>query len=242
MFYKTGVDITNDKQMFNFLMNHFQYYTCNSWNGLRSIANCVKIYDLDLSGDCWVALSLLEAGEYETISMFIHDWERENPGYEVYFNGRSGGYLVLVHKNSNGHILPDELVESCDYDEYKRYCKDYYGSVKANRADLVYYTKLVQSFDKLCDKLREYCDELSNQRFEIIEMQKAVDEFNETYADDLEYLDFQYLKCDDRGEVDVGEICSLTCLYEAFKRIADRSKEGYKLECLPDWRIRLKEK
>ena len=50
MFYKTGVDITNDKQMFNFLKNHFEYYTCNSWNGLRSVANNVKLYNLDLSG------------------------------------------------------------------------------------------------------------------------------------------------------------------------------------------------
>ena len=32
MFYKTGVDITNDKQMFNFLKDHFTYPTMNSWN------------------------------------------------------------------------------------------------------------------------------------------------------------------------------------------------------------------
>ena len=48
------------------------------------------------------------------------------------------------------------------YEEYKRYCKEYLGcSVKDNRRDLVYYTKLVQDFDKLCDQLRDYCDELS---------------------------------------------------------------------------------
>ena len=31
MFYKTGVDITNEKQMFNFLKGHTTYYTANSW-------------------------------------------------------------------------------------------------------------------------------------------------------------------------------------------------------------------
>ena len=46
-FYKTGIDITNDKQMFNFLKNHFEYWTMNSWNRLSSVANKVKLYDLD---------------------------------------------------------------------------------------------------------------------------------------------------------------------------------------------------
>ena len=30
MFYKTGVDITNDRQMFEFLKGHFEYPTMNS--------------------------------------------------------------------------------------------------------------------------------------------------------------------------------------------------------------------
>ena len=240
MFYKTGVDITNDKQMFNFLRDHFEYYTMNSWNGLRSVANNVKIYRLELAGDWSVALSLLESGEYDTISMMIMDWERDHPGYEVAFNGRSGGYLVLTDKGSNRHVLPEEITDSVDYEDYKDYCREYIGSVKMNRKVLVDYTKLVQSFDRLCDELRDYCDYLSKQSFEITEMQKAVEEFNNKYCADLEYLDFDYLKCDEQGIVDVGEICCLDCLYEAFLRIADRSKEGYKFDMLPDWRVRLK--
>ena len=112
-FYKTGVDITNDKQMFNFLKNHFEYWTMNSWNRLSSVANKVKLYDLDLAGDWAVALSLLEAGEYDEISRMIMDWERENPGYEARFNGRCGGYLVLTDKGSHRNILPDEITD-CD--------------------------------------------------------------------------------------------------------------------------------
>ena len=239
-FYKTGVDITNDKQMFNFLQNHKTYWTLSSWNGLESIANDVKMYHLDLTGDWWVALKLLELGEYDTISMLIHDWERAHHGFEVQFNGRCGGYLVLTSKGSNSHVLPQAVCECGDYEEYKRYCKEFFGSVKANRDELVEYTKLVQSFDKLCDQLRDFCDQLSRQAFEIVEMQRAVDEFNEAYGDDLEYLEFQYLKCDNQGVVDILEICQLECLKEAFYRIAKRTDEGYGFEHLPEWRIRYK--
>lgn len=240
MFYKTGIDITNDKQMFNFLKNHSEYWTMNSWNRLESVANNVKLYNLNLSGDWSVALSLLEAGEYDTIAMMIMDWERENPGYEVQFNGRCGGYLVLTGKDSNRHVFPDDIIDNDTYEDYKEYCRDYIGSVKMNRQTLVYYTKLVQSFDRLCDNLRAYCDELSRQSFEIIEMQKAVDQFNEDYGSDLEYLDFDYLRCDAQGIVDISEILSLQSLSEAFLRIAKRADEGYGFEYLEDNRIRLK--
>ena len=240
MFYKTGVDITNDKQMFNFLKNHFEYWTMNSWNRLSSVANKVKLYDLDLTGDWSVALSLLEAGEYDTINMLIHDWERENPGYFVSFNGRCGGYLVLTDKGSNRNILPDDITDCDTYEEYKEYCRDYIGTVRMNRQTLVYYTKLVQSFDKLCDELRDFCDQLSQQSFEIVEMQRAVEDFNNSYGDDLEYLGFQYLRCDEQGIVDISEICCLESLKEAFYRVASRKNEGYTFEHLPEWRIRYK--
>lgn len=240
MFYQKGLDITNDKQMFNFLRNHFEYYTANSWNGLKSVANKVKLYDLNLSGDWGVALSLLEAGEYDTISMMIIDWEREHTGYEVTFNGRCGGYLVLTNKGSNRHVLPDEITDSVDYEDYKEYCRDYLGSVKTNRRVLIDYVTLVRSFDKLCDELRDYCDQLSRQSFELTEMQRAVNEFNDDYYGDLEYLDFQCLKMDSDGCVDLSEICQLACLKEAFTKIADRKDAGYILEALPDWRVRYK--
>ena len=240
MFYKKYVDITNDKQMFNFLKNHTEYWTMNSWNGLASIANNVKLYNLNLSGDWGVALSLLEAGEYDTLSWLVHDWEEANRGYEVTFNGRSGGYLVLTSRGSNEHVLPQAICDCDTYEEYKEYCKEYYGSVKANRWELVDYTKLVQSFDRLCDQLRDFCDELSKQSFEIVEMQKAVEEFNDCYISDLEYLDFQCLKMDADGCVDISEILRLESLTEAFLRIARRADEGYGFEWLEDRRIRLK--
>ena len=230
MFYKTGVDITKDKQMFEFLKNHFEYPTMNSWNRTYSVANNVKIYNLGLTGDCWTALSLLESDDYDDLRFMLADWAFEHTGYHVYFNGRSCGYLVLTKRDSMQHVLPDFILDCDTYEDYKEYCKDYFGSVKANRSDLVYYTKLVQDFDRLCDELRDYCDKLSNMKFETVEMYKTVDRFNDEYADDLELLGFQSLSCDVDGRVDISEIGTFRSLVEAFYRIANRSNVGYKLE------------
>ena len=241
-FYKTGIDITNDKQMFNFLRNHFEYYTANSWNGLRSVANDVKLYRLNLSGSWATAYDLLAAGDYELINDRLMQWAEDHNGFEVIFNGRSSGYLVLMNNDNNRHVLPEEITNSVDYEDYKEYCRDYYGSVKANRSDLVFYTKLVQDFDKLCDELREFCDELSKQTFEIIEMQKAVDEFNDEYADDLEYLGFDYLKMDNEGAVNVSEIFALRSLADAFVRIclAHCKEYGYDLDWIDQDSLHIK--
>ena len=229
MFYKTGIDITKDREMFEFLKGHFEYPTMNSWNLLYSIANNVKLNRLGLTGDWWVALELLENGEYDNLNWTIQEWQEEHKGYEVYFNGRRGGYLILKYKDYNGSILPESILDNDTYEDYKEWCRKNYGSVKANRDELISFTKLVQDFDKLCDQLRDYCDELSQLKFEVIEMEKSVDRFNEEYADDLELLGFESLQCDSDGKVDVSEIYTLTCLYEAFLRVADRTDSGYVL-------------
>lgn len=239
MFYTKGIDITNDKQMFNFLKNHFTYWTLNSRNRGNSIANNVKLYNLNLSGDWSVALAILENNGYEDINVMIHDWEREHRGYHVFFNGRNGGYLVLT-EGYGFSVLPQAINECEDYEEYKRYCKEFYGAVKANRFELVEYTKLVQSFDRLCDELRDYCDMLSKQAYEVIEMQTAVGIFNEEYQNDLELLGFSDLECDAQGIVNISEISVLACLRQAFCRLARR--DHYELEYLPEGRIHLKKK
>jgi hypothetical protein len=229
MFYIKGIDITNDKQMFNFLKDHFQYYTMNSWNRLKSIAHNVKIYNLNLSGDHWAALTFLQDDDYFVVNMMIEDWEAEHPGYKVGFNGRSGGYLVLYSDRSSCCILPEDVDESESYEEYKRYCREYYGSVKANRWDLVRTVKLVQDFDKLCDEIRDYVDELSNRNFLVEAIKESVERFNEQYSEDLEHLGFDELTVN-LDRVDVSEISTLSCLYEAFLRVASKRDFGYRLE------------
>ena len=168
MFYKKGLDISNTKQMFEFLKNHYQYHTMNSWNRLKSIANNVKLYNLELEGDWDNALSFLY-DEGSDLVYLINDtieiWESEHEGYSVGFNGRSGGYLVLYNKNNNVNILPDYITDY-DYEEFKDYCKDYYGGVKHCKNDLKFYTELVRDFDKLCDELRDIVNEYSKMDYE----------------------------------------------------------------------------
>ena len=227
-FYKTGLDVTNDKQMFEFLKNHFMYDTMNSWNELKSIANNVKVHNLNLDGDCWVALNLLQLDDYFTINMMIEDWEYEHKGYRLGFNGRSGGYLVLCNIGNNCNILPD-LITDNNYDEFKEDCKEYYGGVKYYRPLLKEYVKLVQDFDKLCDELREYVNALSITNYELDELNKLVDKFNCYYEADLEYLGINKLVVDESGKVYVGEITKLRCMNKAFIDLSDRSEYGLEL-------------
>ncbi len=228
MFYKTGVDITKDKSMFNFIAGHPTYYTMNSWNRTRSIAHNVKLYNLGLEGDWCRALAHLESGEYDTINWMIQDWEREHPGYSVGFNGRSGGYLVLCNRAGSHAVLPDTL-DYETYEDYKADMRDYYGSVKANRDELIEFVRLVQAFDRLCDEIREFVNDLSKLSYEKAEMFKIVENFNDTYVDDLVYLGFKELEVNEAGEVDISEIYQLQCLAEAFQKFANRQKVGYRL-------------
>ena len=170
MFYKKGLDITNAKQMFEFLRNHYMYDTMNSWNRLKSIAHNVKLYNLELEGDWDNALSFL-FDEHSDLVYLINDtiemWEEEHEGYVVGFNGRSSGYLVLYSNFNNSNILPDMITDYDTYDEFKEACKDYYGGVKYYKSDLQYYTKLVQDFDKLCDELRNIVNEYSKLDYKV---------------------------------------------------------------------------
>lgn len=235
MFYVKGIDITSDRQMFNFLKNHFQYYTMNSWNRQRSIAHNVKIYNLGLSGDAWTALNFLQDDDYFEVNMMIEDWEAEHPNYRVGFNGRSGGYLVLYPDSGCKCVLPDEVDDCESYEEYKRYCREFFGSVKANHRDLVETVKLVQEFDRLCDEIRDYVDGLSKMSFTEQAIRESVDRFNEQYQDDLVYLEFDDLFVEDGGKVDISEISELQSLYEAFLRVASKKDLGYRIERSGDY-------
>jgi hypothetical protein len=230
MFYTKGVDITKDKSMFNFIAGHPTYFTMNSWNGARSIAHNVKLYNLGLDGDWTVALAHLESGEYDTIHFMIEDWEREHPLYKIGFNGRSNGYLVLYNKESYRSALPETINGYETYEDYKADMRDYYGSVKANRRELVDFVKVVRDFDRLCDEIRDFVNKLSMMKYEVEEMYKIVEEFNNDYANDLELLGFDYLRVNEAGEVDIAEIYTLQCLAEAFQRLANRKDVGYRLD------------
>ena len=214
MFYQKGVDISNTKSMFNFLNEHFMYDTMSSWNGLKSIANNVKVYNLNLEGDCYQALAALERDDYFNINSMIEDWEYDHKGYKVGFNGCSGGYLVLYNANDNRCAIPDRLI---GYDSYEAFKEDYkyYGTMKDAKYELREYTKLVQDFDKLCDEIRNYVNELSKRDLKADYLEDTVERFNEGYYDDLQELGYKELEVVD-GKVDLSEIKKLQCLSDTF--------------------------
>lgn len=164
MFYKE-VDYNNYEEMFHFLSNHFTYDTMNSWNDLKSIAHDVKIWNLPVDSN--KALAALEEDNYFQINNAIKDWEDDHPGYEVGFNGRSGGYLVLTSSKSNHHVFESDSDCPCHYDNYldwKEIVEEDYGSLDAYKSTLEFEVKLVQEFDKLCDDLVEVLKDMIKER------------------------------------------------------------------------------
>ena len=240
MFYKTNIDICNDKQMFYFLKEHFRYDTMNSWNRLQSIANNVKLYNLGLDGDYWVALNLLNKDNYFTVNMMIEDWEDEHPNYKVGFNGRSGGYLVLYNKNDNQNVLPDYIVDG-DYEDYKQYIKDYYGALKDNRSNLRYLTELVRDFDKLCDDIRNYVNDLSKVDIVCEVLTEVVDNFNDDYAEDFDLLEIDQLTVVD-NKVDIKDLATSKVMLDMFVMVLKSaiSEMGFKV-VLEDTYLTIKE-
>lgn len=193
MFYKTGVDITKEKSMWHFLKNHFTYSTMNSWNGMKSIAHNVKLYNLKLDGDWTVALQFLH-DEMDTgcLQMFIDDeireFSRENPGYVVGFNGRSGGYLVLYNSDNYRTVLPDCVEQYDTYEDFKLDCKDYGYRISDYYRELREVTLVVREFDKLCDRIRDLVNGYSTRSFSDSKLEEVVERFYNEYGDDLEEL------------------------------------------------------
>ena len=142
------------EEKFNFLNKHFMYATMNSWNGLYSIARNVKIHNLNVKDS---AYDMLEIQEYQwSIEDIIENFNNENPQYKIYFNGRSGGYMVLYNKDNNSCAILEDIQ---DYDNFKDF-KEYY------KEDTEYYIerdyKIVKAFNKTVsdciETLEYYCD------------------------------------------------------------------------------------
>lgn len=192
MFYKTGVDIASVKSMWNFLHDHFTYSTLNSWNGMKSIANKVKLYNLKLDGDWTVALRYLEdeadsGGLQMLIADEIQNFESTHPNYRVGFNGRSNGYLVLYNVNSYMSVLPDCL-DYDNYEDFKEEVKSWRSAVSDYKDELRQCTELVRDFDLLCDTLRELVNEYTTRDFDAVALESAVECFNSLYGHELQEL------------------------------------------------------
>ncbi len=235
MFYKTGVDISNVKSMWEFLHNHFTYPTLNSWNGHKSIAHNVKLYNLDLDGDWTRALDFLyDEADCGNLQMFIQDeiseFNRANPCYRVCFNGRSGGYLVLYNKDNYLSILPDCL----GYESYNDFKEDYSGygySIQDCLYELRETTKLVREFDKLCDRLRDLVNSYSQaSSFDQYKLENAVERFTYTYGDDLDALDLVGPEAKE-DHVELNDIVDYVAFMECFENcLGEDKKRAYTLD------------
>lgn len=230
MFYKTGVDISNPKSMWEFLHNHFTYSTCNSWNSGRSIAHNVKLYNLKLEGDWTVAARFLfddqDLGDLQfLIQEKIDDFVAEHPMYRVHFNGRQGGYLVLYNRDNNSNILPDWIWGYQTYEDFKEDIHNDYGqTVKEFIEELRVWTELVRDFDRLCDDLRDLVNEYSKMDYDNFILAEVIDRFNGRYCEDLEYLEFAPLTIGKEG-VDISSIQQLDCLVEALLRLFGENRD-----------------
>lgn len=199
MYYKK-VRYDSNKEMFNFIKNHFTYWTMNSWNRLKTIANNVKLYtipDINVSD----ALEALDEDKYFSINKIIEAWEEDHPYFMVNFNGRSDGYLILRNENNpNTHVFK---YDSCSphhfdtYQEWRTYVTHIYGNLKDYQPTLIEYTKIVQDFDKLCDDLVEevkYLIEKMHKREALTKSYTATLRFQRYYYDTLEDLKLHMLE------------------------------------------------
>ena len=229
MFYKTGVDIANTKSMWEFLHNHFTYYTMNSWN----IANNVKLYNLKLTGD-WTKVMryLFDEADSGCLQMYIEDeiraFEDANPYYKIFFSGRSGGYLVLCTSNNNDSVLPSCL----DYNSYEEFKEDVKAGWNGYRVsdfdrELRDAVEIVREFDKLCDRLRDLVNDFSKRSFDVDKLENALVRFGDEYCDDLELLGLKgpelegdRIKLNDIMCYSAFMHCFLNCLGEDKNRAA----------------------
>ena len=95
----TEVDLRSRESMMAYLKNHFRYSTMNSWNGSSSYAHNVKLTKFvphDLMNDAFDLLSADRADYRDEIEDVFTDFAMEHDyRYQLGFNGRSRGYIVL---------------------------------------------------------------------------------------------------------------------------------------------------
>lgn len=115
------VDLRSRKSMTRYLTTHFRYDTMNSWNQSTSYANNVKVYNLGLTKEQEEKLyAMLETSEFYTyINEMLNEFAIEhNHLWQVGFNGRSSGYLVL-YQGFNRLSGYKSVCQKCGQRNYK---------------------------------------------------------------------------------------------------------------------------
>lgn len=154
-FFEKEVNIENRQEMVDFLVNHFRYFTMNSWNRSKSYAHNIKVCNLGIDNEETLNKAYDIIGQnvdktemYDEMQTAIYDFTSKT-NFEIGFNGRSGGYIVLYYteldENGQTRVFPGRNFGS-NKPEYFDEWED---------SEIKELVELVQEFDKLTDELRE---------------------------------------------------------------------------------------
>ena len=147
-----NVNFEDKKSMISFLENHFRYNTMNSWNQSTSYANNVKLHNIGIPPEYEDKAYASVCGEAQNdeFDLMYNELKKEftmKTGYDIAFNGRSSGYIVLYDtgydKNNNFVTYIGRNIDMCaDFDEWEMW-------------ELKERCELVMEFDKTCDLIRD---------------------------------------------------------------------------------------
>lgn len=144
------VDLKNNEAVFKYLKEHPRYFLMNSWNRLKTFAQNIKIYNLGVDRE--VSDKLFDLLDVESLDIKfayedgINDFEKENPGYTIYTNGRPGGYMILA-PNENRSNFCDMVDTINNYDTLDELKEDY------DFAKFKDLAEVVLNFDRACDNI-----------------------------------------------------------------------------------------
>lgn len=158
-FNKAGKNMTLAGKM-EYVKNHYKYYRDGN------IANNVKIWGLPLTMEQKNKAFEIYYNEpcstefYDCIESIIKDFEAEN-GCKCFFEGRSGGYLVITNKDNSKIGANPYYYDMYDFDnisDWMKFLKDEkeYTHREAQafiREAITEAFDTVVAFDNLCDEL-----------------------------------------------------------------------------------------
>jgi hypothetical protein len=169
------------QEMISYLSSHFRYYTMNSWNGVSSYAVNVKVHNLIFADrdSQFRAFDLIDTkGAYVEIDSILHEFAlRYDHAFQIGWNGRSSGYLVLYQ----GYKKQSAYKSYCAYCGQRNFKCVYEGDIDAPRARVLAFAlkhPTAKSFDTLAknwptelektgvpfDEAKQYFDELASER------------------------------------------------------------------------------
>lgn len=148
------------EEMIDYLVNHFKYHTLHSWNQSTSYAHCVKVNHLDglTNAERDKLYDLVQADDfYDEINFLMNEFAIfHKHAYQVGFNGRSGGYIVLYQggKHADGRIYTKPGLSMDQGETFADWDDD---SIRA-RVELVreFDDLIVNIFDHVKDMIERY--------------------------------------------------------------------------------------